>query len=152
MIIEVLLSPTDFWWWIIIGLILMTMEMLVPGAFFLWIGLSALINGAIVWIFPMTSLAFQLFIFAVMAPIVTWAGRKYFKMSQKSDAPLLNLRVKQLIGKKIVLSHPIVDGQAQIIVGDSVWKAEGPDLPAGSHVVIVDVRGNVLVVKPEKNN
>ena len=139
-------SHIEYGYWIVGGLLLMAMEMLLPGAFFLWIGLTALIVGCITWLFPI-SLVTQLLIFSILVPLVTWLGKSYFKKNMTSDAPLLNLKIKQMVGKTLILSQPIIDGKAQVIMGDSVWQVEGPDLPAGTHVKITDIRGNILIVK-----
>lgn len=134
------------WYWIVGGFLLIGAEMLLPGVFFLWLGLTALIVGGLSFVFPL-SVSMQFLLFAVLAPIVTFYGKRYFRFHVHSDAPLLNERSKQMIGKVLVLSHPILNGRAQVIVGDSVWTVEGPNLPQGTSVVIVSVEGNVLVVK-----
>ena len=41
----------------------------------------------------------------------------------------------------------IVNGQGKARVGDSLWLAEGPDLPAGAPVEVVGVDGSTLKVK-----
>jgi membrane protein implicated in regulation of membrane protease activity len=143
---EILTTPLLYWHWIITGLILIGIELLVlPGAFFLWIGISAIIVGGITFLIPL-SLISQLLIFSPLALIITWAGKSYMKNSSPSDSPLLNRRGDQLIGTTLVLTNPIVDGHAQIIMGDSVWKVRGPDLPAGHHVIIKSIDGNTLIV------
>lgn len=140
-----------YWHWIIAGLFLIGIDILIlPGSFLLWIGLSALIVGAVTLFIPL-SLGGQLLIFSPLALIITWAGKSYVKKNIHSDAPLLNRRSEQLIGTALVLKHPIVDGYAQISMGDSVWNVRGPDLPAGHPVIIKAVEGNTLVVISNKD-
>ncbi len=134
-----------YWHWLVAGLVLIGLELAFPGAFFLWVGLAALIVGGISWLLPL-SLVVQLLIFSPLALFITWVGKSYLKKNLFSEAPLLNRRSEQLIGKILVLTNPIINGQAQARLGDSVWAVSGPDLPAGSRVIIKSVEGNTLVV------
>jgi membrane protein implicated in regulation of membrane protease activity len=68
-------------------------------------------------------------------------------MHERSDQPNLNRRAEQYIGRRFVLETAIVNGQGKARVGDSLWLAEGPDLPAGSPVEVVGVDGSTLKVK-----
>lgn len=135
-----------YWYWIIAGLLLIGIDILIlPGSFFLWVGLSAIIVGGVTFFIPL-SFGGQLLIFSPLALIITWAGKSYVKKSIHSDAPFLNRRSDQLIGASLVLTRPIVAGHAQISMGDSVWNVRGPDLPAGHSVIIKAVEGNTLIV------
>lgn len=137
-----------YWYWIVAGLLLIGLDLaILPGAFFLWIGLAALIVGGFAWIFPLT-LVTQLLIFSPLALLITWAGKSYVRKNHSSDAPLLNRRSEQMIGKVVVLTKAITHGHAQVRIGDSVWNVRGPDLAAGKPVVIKSVDGNTLVVAP----
>ena len=148
---ENLLSSTLLYWhWVITGLVLIGIEILIlPGTFFLWVGLSALIVGGVTFFIPL-SLGGQLLIFSPLALLITWAGKSCMKKNIHSDAPFLNRRSDQLIGKVLILTHPIVGGQAQITMGDSVWNVRGPDLPVGHSVIIKAIDGNILVVVENK--
>jgi membrane protein implicated in regulation of membrane protease activity len=135
-----------YWHWLVFGLFLIGLELLVlPGAFFLWVGLAALTVGGIALIFPLSLIA-GLLIFSPLALLITWAGKSYVKNNLASDAPLLNRRSEQMVGSTIILDKAIINGQAQVTVGDSVWNVRGADLPAGSHVVVKSVEGNTLMV------
>ena len=46
------------------------------------------------------------------------------------------------------MSEPIVNGRGRIVVDDSSWKVEGPDLPAGATIEVVSADGVVLAVEP----
>ena len=41
-----------------------------------------------------------------------------------------------------------MNGQGRVKVGDSLWRARGPDAPAGSQVVVVSAQGSCLNVEP----
>lgn len=65
----------------------------------------------------------------------------------RCDEPKLNARGAKHVGREIVLEQPIEAGRGRIRLSDSWWSVEGPDLPAGSRVRVVGVRGAVLVVE-----
>lgn len=135
------------WCWVVGGLVLVGAEMLLPGFFLLWIGFAAILVGALSFLLPL-SLYLQFILFAFFSPLMMILGKKYLKTLRESDSPLLNERSKQMIGRVIVLNNPIVDGRAQVAIGDSVWMVEGPDLDKGSHVIVIGVEGNRLKVVP----
>ncbi|RBN09874.1 hypothetical protein DRB10_31075, partial [Klebsiella pneumoniae] len=64
-----------------------------------------------------------------------------------SDAPLLNRRAEQLVGREVVLQQGIVGGQGRVSIDDASWQVSGPELPAGTWVRVVAVQGSTLVVE-----
>ena len=139
----------DFWHWWIGGLVLLILEMFVPGTFFLWMGVAAGFVGVLVWIWPAMPIEYQLIVFAVdsVANIVAW--KLYEKRRpQKTDQPTLNRRGEQYVGRRFTLDEPIVNGVGSLRVDDTRWRIEGPDLPAGEQVVVTGVDGVVLKVAP----
>jgi len=125
-------------------------EILAPGAFLLWIGIAATLVGALTWVMPL-SLPGELVLFAILAPVMALIGRNIFggRLDELEEGTL-NRRGDRMIGRIIILSGPIVDGEGQAVVGDSVWAVQGPDLPAGTKVKVVKVDGNALLVAPVK--
>lgn len=65
-----------------------------------------------------------------------------------SEDPDLNRRGARQVGRVVVLEQAIIAGRGRVRLGDGWWSVEGPDLPAGSRVRIVSVRGQVLAVEP----
>jgi membrane protein implicated in regulation of membrane protease activity len=139
-----------YWHWVILGFSMVALEVMIPGAFFIWIGIAALILGGTTFLFPLMSLTGQLLLFGVVAPLVTVLGRKVVRLQDDGGAPAtLNRRGQQFVGQTIVLDVPILNGRAHVTVADSKWSIQGPDLPAGSVVKVVGVDGNVLIVIQE---
>jgi hypothetical protein len=64
-----------------------------------------------------------------------------------SDAPLLNRRAEQLVGRVVPLQQGIVGGQGRVSIDDAYWQVSGPELPAGTWVRVRSVQGTVLVVR-----
>jgi inner membrane protein len=65
----------------------------------------------------------------------------------KSDQPDLNQPAAQLVGRMLVVAEAIDGGRGKLRVGDTLWPAEGPDLPVGAEVRVVAVKTTVLVVE-----
>jgi len=137
-----------FWHWWILGVALLIFELLVPGVFFLWVGLSAFAVGAIAALLPFFVWQYQLFLFSVLSvgSVVLW--RAYLnKHPTKTDRPLLNRRSAQYIGRVFTLEQPIVNRRGKIKVDDSIWKIEGDDCSAHTQIKVVSVNGVVLQVE-----
>lgn len=65
----------------------------------------------------------------------------------ESDQPDLNRRGAQLAGRIAIVDQAIDGGRGKVRIGDTVWPAEGPDMPVGSTVRIVSANAMVLVVE-----
>ena len=61
----------------------------------------------------------------------------------------LNQRNQSVVGARGTVSSRIVNGEGKVRVGDTVWLAEGPDLPEDAPIVVTSVRGARLVVKAD---
>lgn len=136
------------WTWIVAGLILLALEVLAPGTFFLWFGVSAIIIGVVALIF--TDLAWQteVIAFLVLAVVLVIVGRRYYGGGLGRIRPTgLNERAQNLVGRETVLGEPLVDGRGRIRVDDTVWRVTGPDMPSGSRVKVVAADGSVLRVE-----
>lgn len=136
-----------FWYWWVAAVAFMGLEMLSPGFFFMWMGISAFITGLLFFIMPFMSTEFQLLIFAVLSMVSAIWGRSYMKKHEKqTDHPYLNQRGAQYIGRTFTLIEAIENGRGKIKVADSPWRVEGDDCPVGSIVKIVAVDGATFKV------
>ena len=134
------------WNWLIFGFILMALEVLAPGVFLFWLGLSALLVGLLSFaINPHWQI--QLLMFAVFAAAAVPAWRHFARSSTASASnPFLNRRTEALIGREFTLEKPIIDGSGTVRIDDTIWRVAGPDAPAGSRVKIVRADGASLTV------
>jgi len=64
-----------------------------------------------------------------------------------SDQPDLNQRGAQLVGRVLVVAEAIEGGRGRVRVGDTLWQAEGPDLPRGAKVKVAAAKATVLLVE-----
>ena len=137
-----------FWYWWVLAFAFLILEMLTPGFFFMWLAVSGLITGLIVWLLPTISLNIQVFIFSVFSVLAVTAWRLYGKKYPTvSDQPLLNKRGAQYIGRIFSLHEPIINGQGKIKVDDSIWKVHGEDCDIQIKVKVTGIRGTVFEVE-----
>jgi inner membrane protein len=143
------MMATHYAWWIL-ALVLIAIEVIMPGYFMLWIGIAAALTGVFVLIVPGASLIAQALAFAVLAFVscaAYWYGLRPRLQHDAPGARTLNRRAEQMIGCRYVLIEPIVNGRGKAQVGDGQWLVGGSDLPVGRTVEVVAVDGSTLLVR-----
>ena len=135
------------WAWIVAGLVLLALELVVPGGFLLWMGISGIVTGvvALFWVigWPLQWLIFGLLSLVSIVLWVRWTRSR----PTPTDRPYLNRRAEHLLGQEAVLEQAIEQGFGRVVLGDTVWRVSGADLPAGHKVRIVGHEGAVLKVE-----
>jgi hypothetical protein len=136
------------WAWWIAGLILLALELLLPGNVLVWFGIAAMLTGLEVLIVDF-GWQVSVLIFVVLSAVLVLLGRRYFaRPAAQGEQPFLNDRARRLVGGTYVLTRPIVSGRGQIKVDDTNWRVTGPDLPSGTKVRVAGADGAVLAVEP----
>jgi len=136
------------WWWLAGGVALAAAEMVLPGAYLLWIGFGAAAVGLLALAAPTLSLEWQLVAFAIVAVAAAFAGHEFYRRTLRTARPTLNRRAEELIGARGQVEDAIANGRGRVRIGDSGWLARGPDLPAGTPVRVVGCDAATLVVAP----
>ncbi|MFG1296978.1 NfeD family protein [Xanthobacter variabilis] len=135
------------WAWFILGGVLLVAEIAVPGAFLLWLGLAALVTGALSYAVDL-SWQTEVLAFAALAVVAVLVGRKVSPgPGHASDRPFLNRRAQGFVGRVFTLDEPIAGGVGRVRIDDTVWRITGPDLSAGTDVKVVAVDGTLLKVE-----
>lgn len=138
----------DFWHWWILALGLIIAEVLLPGTFFLWMGVAALVLGLLAWLIPSMGWEVQVMLFAIFSMIAIVAWKKWQKKHPvESEQPLLNRRGEQYIGRLFTLEAPIENGFGKVRVGDTLWRVQGDEAAVGTRVRVTAVDGVVLLVE-----
>ena len=141
------------WAWMILGVLLLGLEILAPGTFFLWFGISAVIVGILSFLIDW-SWQMQIIAFIVIAAICLVFGRRFFRRRHGADdveGETLNQRAARYIGRTFVLSEPIVEGDGRLKIDDTIWRVSGPDSPAGTRVTVESSKGARLLVTPAED-
>jgi inner membrane protein len=140
---------SSYWFWLGAGLVLLTLEALLPGVFLVWLGLAALATGIITLLVPLSA-TMSLVLFAILGLASILIGRKVQsgQKTEVTDAPFLNDRGKSMIGKVYAVEAAIVEGAGSVRIGDSVWRVIGADAAVGAHVKVTGIDGGTLLVEP----
>jgi membrane protein implicated in regulation of membrane protease activity len=135
------------WNWLILAVILLALEAVLPGVYFAWFGIAAVLVGLIGIV---TDLAWQwqLVVFAVLSVASVFVARRLAQSdTAPSDTPDLNARGTQYIGRIVTVEEAIRAGRGRVRVGDTLWTAEGDDEPVGTRVRVIGARDTVLLVE-----
>jgi membrane protein implicated in regulation of membrane protease activity len=146
--LEMVFAELGPWNWMVLGFALLALEILVPGVFLLWIGVAALLTGALslqLWNVPFWTWEVQVLVFLALSLVAAFAGKKVMgRRADDSDQPLLNRRAEQFVGRFATLAEPIANGRGRLRLDDTVWRVTGPDLPAGTKVRVAGVGASEL--------
>jgi len=148
-----MLEEIVFWNWWVFALVLIIVEVLVAGTFFLWMGISAGIVGLVLYLFPGLDWQVQLSLFAVFSVISIIVSRLWLAKHARAEPPsTLNRRGSQYVGRPFTLSEPIVNGIGRLNVDDTIWRISGPDMESGAQIIVEGLEGTILLVKPKATN
>ena len=146
------MESVTFWYWLAFGIVLMLVEVLVPGVLFLWLGAAAIVTGLILLGVPEMGWQLQLVVFAILSVVSVFVGRKYvYTNPEPTDHPTLNRRGENFIGQQYTLEGATDGGKGRIKIGDSLWAVavspQGAELAADTRVTVTSVDGSTLVVE-----
>lgn len=146
------LYALDYYHWILLGLVLLVLEIFVGGAFLMWLGLSSIVVGVLVLLLPWLGIhpgwEWQLVMFSIGAfgAIVLW--RRFVRDEPAGDAPGLNQRGREYVGRVVLLKTAIENSEGFISIDDTRWRVTGPDLPVGTRVKLTAMHDMVFTVEP----
>lgn len=148
------LDTLTFWHWMVLGGVLIVIELLAPGIWFLWLGIGAIATGLVVLFAFELTWQIQAVIFSGFSVVSIIIGRMIMRqVKQSEDHPMLNRRVAQYVGKTYVLENDTRLGYGDVRIGDSVWRVQLTDpsvqLSAGAKVIVTGVDGATLRVDPD---
>ncbi|MCD2174077.1 NfeD family protein [Rhizobium sp. C4] len=141
------------WSWWVLGVVLLILEIVVPGVFLFWIGLAGIATGIlslILWGSAIWPWQVQVVTFVVLSFVAVLVGRSVLKRGgTESDEPHLNQRGESLVGRVVTVTEAIENGRGRAKIGDTTWSVSGPDQPEGAKVRIVSASGSELRVEAE---
>ena len=141
----------NHWFWFVLTLVLLGLEMMVPGVIFMWLAIASVIVGGLVMIGADIGWEVQFIIFSVLGIISVYAGRTYLRKNPIiSEDENLNDRGARYVGNKYTLERELVNGEGKVRVGDSLWLVRGDfEGEVGTTVKVVGSDGVVLIVEQE---
>jgi membrane protein implicated in regulation of membrane protease activity len=142
------LSGLQYWHWFIAALVLGILEVVLPGAIFVWFAVAAAVLGVVLFVLPQLPWQVQLILFGLLSFGAIAAWRRYRRdHPETSDQPTLNRRGHQYEGKVLEIVDSIENGYGKARLGDGIWTVRGPDAPVGARVRVVGVDNTVLIVE-----
>jgi inner membrane protein len=144
---QLLANAGPWFWWAAAGALLI-LELALPGVFFIWLGLAAVVTGAVHAAFA-PGWNIELTLFAILSVVFLFAGRQFLasRKALQSDKPNLNRRTHGYIGQIATLESAIENGKGKVRIDDTLWEAMGADLPKGARVKVTGVEGLRLKVE-----
>lgn len=146
-------AEMPFWYWWVLALILLVIELLTGSTYFLWPAIAAAAAG-LFSLGPMSDAwQLQLLLFATLTIALSIFAPPYVKpwlYNTQADHLTLNERGAQKIGRRAKVEAAFDNGVGKIRLGDTLWLAEsetGEDFMEGVVVEITRADGTKLFVK-----
>ena len=144
------LNNWGVWGWLTFGLVLMILELVIPGTFIIWFGLGAVATGIVCALIPL-SVSGQIATFSICSMVSVFFGffiyKKIFGVN-KDVGQQDKIGAQRYIGQSFKVVEAIEDGKGKIAVGDTVWLAKSSrDIAKGQRAKVVGVKGTILIVE-----
>ena len=146
---ETINSMMLWWFWIIIGIVLITAEIFVPLFVVIWFGVSAIIVGFVDYFFEIP-FKLELSLWIILSILFTASWFKFYKErvvshSGQSDN---SFEVEGVVIEKIQKGEKGRVKFDSALLGDTIWYAmSDSELNIDTRVEIVEIKGQVIVVK-----
>ncbi|NJM29884.1 MAG: NfeD family protein [Rhizobiales bacterium] len=145
---DTLIPVTGIWFWWIAAGVLLILELMLPGVFFVWLAAAAAVVGLLDAAFNF-GWQIELVLFAIFAVIFLFGGRKFLasRKALQGEMPNLNQRIHDYVGQLHPLEDAIVNGRGKVRIDDTLWEVMGPELAKGARVRVTGVDGMRLKVE-----
>jgi len=139
--------------WLAIGIVLMAVEIIMPGFIIFWFGIGAVITAALVYIGLLESEISQWFCFFISSGLflVFWFGYLKNKIKIRTTDDALDVTLAGKRGKCVKDIIPPQIGEVKLFEpfhGVTLWKAQSHDIIHKDELIAVEgVDGIKLIVK-----
>lgn len=134
--------------WFVVGIILMLLEMAVPGLVIIFFGIGA-IAVAVTCMVASPSLAVQLLIFIVVSSLSLALLRRWLKTRFFSSTDGLTgdpLVLDEFTGKTAVVDQPVAPGKpGKVEFKGTHWQAEAEEEIAAGEIVVILGKDNITL-------
>lgn len=140
------------WIWGIVGLVLLSAEMLLGSMDALWFGIAAVVLAVLTWLFPHMPWPLQLFLFSALSLGALFLWRRHDK-GTSTDLHIGQSQGDEIgrVGIIIEAVGPRQNGRirfSQGVMGSREWAAVADEeIEADAEAAIVAIEGNSLRVK-----
>ena len=140
-----------WWYWILLGIVLILLELVVPSFTIFWFGLGAVLTGILLAVLPAFPIEWQLLVFSATSIGFTFLWFRYFGPRKSAGSPVTD--EKQAIGQTgIAATRAMTPGEtgkavfSVPVMGHDSWEymADEP-IDTGNRL-------RITAVMVEKNN
>jgi membrane protein implicated in regulation of membrane protease activity len=142
-----------YWYWLVIGMVLIIVEIFIPSFTVFWFGLGAILVAGFLLILPGLSLSWQLFIWALASCLFTFLWFKLVR-PRMTDRTKAGISREAVLGESGQVIKPPVDDQRGIVrfttpvMGSDEWAFICQDpVNIGDRVFVKEISGNTLIVE-----
>jgi hypothetical protein len=146
--IELLTQNLLWWHWIILGLVLLTIEMFTATFMMLGLGLSAIIVGVIDVVYPI-SLETEIILWIILSllSIAIWFKYMQDKTKENSGQSNYSLETLGMVEEKIIINGKGIVRFDTPVLGNTTWTATAKEnLDKDTRIRIVMVKGQLIEV------
>lgn len=137
------------WWWVALAIAIGAVEMLTFTYFMIWPALAAFGTAVVMWMVPGMSGTAQIATFAGLSVLITVAGRFWLKSrsATPSDAPGLNRRSEQVIGRTGKALDDFENSEGVVVIDGVRWRARlaGETAAKDQALSVIDADGMTLI-------
>lgn len=141
----------EYSYWIILGLVLIMLEFVLSGLVTVFLGIAALLVGALVFAGLIDDTAWAIALFSLFSLLLLAVARRYFRrwMLGKETRAYDSGDSAGLAGHRAIVAGPFHDGSGVVVYRGARWQAQASvPLEDGQMVRIVEHQGLWLTVEP----
>ena len=142
-----------YWFWLAGGVVMILLELVIPGFVICFFGISALIAGVVNFFFPAFPLIGQLLLFALGGAVLALSCRKLAPgiFSGKEVRENKDIDSDDVAGEICICREKIGDGVAgKVEFRGSLWNAVAEDTINSGEYCIVEKRENLTLTVKRK--
>jgi len=131
----------QFWAWLAIGAVFLTIEVITGSGWMLWPAGSAAVVAVAVLVFPL-GVAGEAALFSATTIVSTYLGRRFLRTRPPADGADVNDPHTRLLGHQGKAAAPFQAGTGRVFVDGKEWSAElegGGGIAAGAKVEVTAV-------------
>jgi len=141
----------EWWHWLVAGLVLILLELVVPGMVLVWFGVAAVAIGLLVAASPTLSLTLLLGLWTALSCVLVFAWFRVFRSDQhKTHAGMSGGEQIGEVGLLVQEVTPYGRGRVRFqkpLLGSDVWECIADDtIAVGERVKVLSVEGSLLKV------
>jgi len=145
-------SALNYQHWLLLGLSFWLLDRYKIGRLSIMVAFAAVLQGVLSYLQPDLAWYWQVWGFVMMLAIgsILYLHKEPRKVSPASQAERKlteSSLAASLVGKQVLLSHPLYPGSSKLELGGRFWKVSAKrDFPAGTTVEVVGHQGNTLEI------